>query len=281
LGPSKIKLKNKPRAVIEWWVAMKFRRPIYSVATLMLAFASFVSAQVQIIEDSVFTDTEKTNAQITTIAAPQCIPPCRAGYVCVNGACVSQCNPPCPEGQECTPGFRCLPVLPPAAISRPLELSHENPYSYGAVSLVFACITGALGTAAIIEGLMPSDSGPGIGPGLALGGLSGYFFTVSFRNKKLYRAWERLPAEKKMHPYSEREEERYGNYRAFIIPAWVLYGASVVISALASERSSRIQQAAPGLQAGALVSYATGLTLFIAGNKIKMKHLRWENYDDQ
>jgi len=45
-----------------------------------------------------------TNAQ-----AQECVPPCRDGYVCVQGECVEACNPPCPEGEECVGAGKCEP----------------------------------------------------------------------------------------------------------------------------------------------------------------------------
>lgn len=40
-------------------------------------------------------------------AAPRCYPPCREGFVCHQGRCVSACNPPCPPGEVCIEGRRC------------------------------------------------------------------------------------------------------------------------------------------------------------------------------
>jgi len=53
-----------------------------------------------------------------------CNPPCRKGYNCVEGECVSMCNPPCRKGYTCvdgecisicnppcSPGYRCDPNL--------------------------------------------------------------------------------------------------------------------------------------------------------------------------
>jgi hypothetical protein len=37
-----------------------------------------------------------------------CYPPCRSGFVCHKGKCVSRCNPPCPEGQKCTDSGDCV-----------------------------------------------------------------------------------------------------------------------------------------------------------------------------
>jgi hypothetical protein len=51
---------------------------------------------------------------VPSIAAPaECVPDCRDGYACANGACVSACNPPCPEGQRCSAGADCESVGPP------------------------------------------------------------------------------------------------------------------------------------------------------------------------
>jgi hypothetical protein len=36
-----------------------------------------------------------------------CYPPCRAGFLCHQAACVSMCNPPCPGGEACVDGTRC------------------------------------------------------------------------------------------------------------------------------------------------------------------------------
>lgn len=47
------------------------------------------------------------------IAAEECFPPCRSGYVCHRGHCVSRCNPPCPAGTECTPGGECREATSP------------------------------------------------------------------------------------------------------------------------------------------------------------------------
>ncbi len=40
--------------------------------------------------------------------AIKCFPPCRTGYVCHNGECISLCNPPCPSGQKCTKEGECI-----------------------------------------------------------------------------------------------------------------------------------------------------------------------------
>jgi hypothetical protein len=38
-----------------------------------------------------------------------CVPPCRTGFFCKAGKCVSECNPPCPFGQRCVKGD-CKPI---------------------------------------------------------------------------------------------------------------------------------------------------------------------------
>jgi len=52
-----------------------------------------------------------------------CYPPCRTGFVCYNGQCVSECNPPCPQGTICS-GKDCVPANPPLKVSSSLK----NPY---------------------------------------------------------------------------------------------------------------------------------------------------------
>jgi hypothetical protein len=37
-----------------------------------------------------------------------CVPACRAGFTCANGACVSSCNPACGAGETCTARGECL-----------------------------------------------------------------------------------------------------------------------------------------------------------------------------
>jgi hypothetical protein len=41
-----------------------------------------------------------------------CAPPCRPGFFCKAGKCVSECNPPCPFGQRCVKGD-CEPIPRP------------------------------------------------------------------------------------------------------------------------------------------------------------------------
>ena len=41
-----------------------------------------------------------------------CDPPCRSGYFCRAGECVSECNPPCPPGLRCVDND-CQPIPPP------------------------------------------------------------------------------------------------------------------------------------------------------------------------
>lgn len=49
---------------------------------------------------------------VTTLAAcganKPCEPSCRAGFACVDGACVSSCNPACPAGERCGERGECL-----------------------------------------------------------------------------------------------------------------------------------------------------------------------------
>jgi hypothetical protein len=50
-----------------------------------------------------------------TVAATECAPACRTGYLCMEGQCVSACNPPCAASERCTANGECLaqaPVFP-------------------------------------------------------------------------------------------------------------------------------------------------------------------------
>lgn len=40
--------------------------------------------------------------------ATACFPPCRSGYTCIGGRCVSACNPPCADAEECTSAGECV-----------------------------------------------------------------------------------------------------------------------------------------------------------------------------
>ena len=39
-----------------------------------------------------------------------CFPPCRSGFICYNGECISKCNPPCPQGQKCMGSGECVSI---------------------------------------------------------------------------------------------------------------------------------------------------------------------------
>lgn len=53
--------------------------------------------------------------------SPLCHPPCRAGFFCSSGQCISECNPPCEAGARCVDGECLVPVPlyapPPAAVA--------------------------------------------------------------------------------------------------------------------------------------------------------------------
>lgn len=48
----------------------------------------------------------------TTAGTAECIPQCRAGYLCRQGQCVSACNPPCAANETCNNG-QCFAAAPP------------------------------------------------------------------------------------------------------------------------------------------------------------------------
>jgi hypothetical protein len=43
----------------------------------------------------------------SNVLAQECRPGCRAGYACIDGACVSACNPPCAADELCTADASC------------------------------------------------------------------------------------------------------------------------------------------------------------------------------
>lgn len=48
-----------------------------------------------------------------------CVPTCRAGFLCLQGQCVSACNPPCAANETCTPNGQCVSACnPPCAASQ-------------------------------------------------------------------------------------------------------------------------------------------------------------------
>ncbi|MET0340830.1 MAG: hypothetical protein ABW252_07495 [Polyangiales bacterium] len=55
----------------------------------------------------------------------QCVPHCRSGYTCLDGACVSLCNPACPRGEVCSEYGECLPD-PEQTARGPLRESREE-----------------------------------------------------------------------------------------------------------------------------------------------------------
>ena len=55
---------------------------------------------------------------LATPAAAQvseCRPPCRDGFTCLDGTCVSACNPACPSGSRCTNTGTCVAEVPSAS----------------------------------------------------------------------------------------------------------------------------------------------------------------------
>lgn len=60
-----------------------------------------------------FALTQDARGQVPVPVDQPCVPDCRDGYVCYQGACISACNPPCPGGQTCTGTGQCIDGQPP------------------------------------------------------------------------------------------------------------------------------------------------------------------------
>lgn len=44
----------------------------------------------------------------TSARAADCVPSCRAGFLCHEGKCIEACNPPCAEGESCSGKGQCV-----------------------------------------------------------------------------------------------------------------------------------------------------------------------------
>ncbi len=53
------------------------------------------------------------SAEEDEIDLNECIPPCRAGFSCIEGKCLSPCNPICYAGEVCIESGQCVPAKPP------------------------------------------------------------------------------------------------------------------------------------------------------------------------
>lgn len=62
-----------------------------------------------------------------------CVPPCRAGHVCVEGLCRSPCNPNCVAGEVCSRRGNCVPATPPGSVA----LVTSPAYTAGAVGPIY------------------------------------------------------------------------------------------------------------------------------------------------
>lgn len=63
-----------------------------------------------------------------------CAPPCREGYLCHEGSCISACNPPCASGEHCTASGECESGAGPAYDAPPFNpqpISDVEPPSLG------------------------------------------------------------------------------------------------------------------------------------------------------
>ncbi len=54
---------------------------------------------------------EKKDSTALNDQSKACFPPCREGYMCSNGECISKCNPPCPANMKCGNDGECHEIL--------------------------------------------------------------------------------------------------------------------------------------------------------------------------
>lgn len=54
----------------------------------------------------------EAHSESTSDTDARCVPPCRSGYLCHEGQCISACNPPCAGGEGCTAAGRCVREQP-------------------------------------------------------------------------------------------------------------------------------------------------------------------------
>lgn len=84
-------------------------------AILVFVFVSsvfiFPSLSQVMHEENIIEEIADTTAILKTATPSQCNPPCRSGYSCQNGKCVSMCNPPCQPGWECGQDGECSPAI--------------------------------------------------------------------------------------------------------------------------------------------------------------------------
>lgn len=111
------------------------------------------------------------------VASQTCNPPCRIGYVCVDGKCVSQCTPPCRVGYTCQDGKcieLCNPPCPPGtkcanydcveyAKSLQKEAAEISPQHSHAAGCILGTLFMVASAAAIVAGLvLPTNGDPNV-----------------------------------------------------------------------------------------------------------------------
>lgn len=65
--------------------------------------------------------TDKNSLSPNTVK--ECFPPCREGFVCSDGVCISKCNPACPDNQTCVNDGNCKEIVKsqPVIVKRKLD----------------------------------------------------------------------------------------------------------------------------------------------------------------
>jgi len=98
-------------------------RPVHTTCLVSLAFLALVSttgaARAHPQEDTA-EPAETPPGEETEPEPAECFPPCRSGFLCHQGQCISRCNPLCPDGQICTDDGQCEPSVQPAPALQPV-----------------------------------------------------------------------------------------------------------------------------------------------------------------
>ena len=122
------------------------------------------------------------NIQSAPALQPECFPPCRSGFTCVNSQCVTACNPPCPPGTICKSGD-CVPIESHVTAAATSESKQKKQGTHEGLCFFFNLGAGAgiINTSFPYQGKKTSLMFISPGPSFSLG--AGYSF---FKNTPFF-----------------------------------------------------------------------------------------------